>query len=148
MGPATTAPAQATTLVGSTGQSAGSDFDSGTGADTSPDDETNALDYTDMPTYLTEERQAQWLSLGHQKHNRRWMRFTKKPIRKARRTIRRALRGKSKCKRRRLHGRGRSAILAPFIRPQHEELFLSAGRARRRVAGRGAGRRGNPKDDD
>eukprot|EP00959_Pyramimonas_sp_CCMP1952_P073841 1543330-Pyramimonas_sp.AAC.1 len=66
------APAQAITLVGSTGQPAESHFDSGTDTDTSSDDETNALDYSDMPAYLTEEQQAQWLFLGHQKHKRRW----------------------------------------------------------------------------
>eukprot|EP00959_Pyramimonas_sp_CCMP1952_P396201 8301533-Pyramimonas_sp.AAC.1 len=96
---------------GSTGQSAESDFVSGTDADASSDDEANALDYSDMPAYLTEEQHAQWLCLGYQRHQRRWRRFTKEPVRKIRRAIRRALRGKGKgrCKgkgkRRRLHGR-------------------------------------------
>eukprot|EP00959_Pyramimonas_sp_CCMP1952_P097014 2027873-Pyramimonas_sp.AAC.1 len=53
-------------LMGSAGQPAESDFDSGTGTDTSSDDEATALDYSDMPTYLTEEQQAQWLFLGYQ----------------------------------------------------------------------------------
>eukprot|EP00959_Pyramimonas_sp_CCMP1952_P219127 4581645-Pyramimonas_sp.AAC.1 len=47
-----------------------------------------------MPTYLTEEQQAQWLFLGYQKHKRRWRRSGKKPVRKTRRTIRRAFRSK------------------------------------------------------
>eukprot|EP00959_Pyramimonas_sp_CCMP1952_P126173 2638388-Pyramimonas_sp.AAC.1 len=65
MGPlATAAPAQATTIVGSTGRPAESDFDYGTDADASSDDEANALDYSDMPVYFTEEQQAQWLFLG------------------------------------------------------------------------------------
>eukprot|EP00959_Pyramimonas_sp_CCMP1952_P156568 3274379-Pyramimonas_sp.AAC.1 len=51
---------QAMTLVGSAGQPAESDFDSGTDAGASSDDEATALDYSDMPTYLTEEQQAQW----------------------------------------------------------------------------------------
>eukprot|EP00959_Pyramimonas_sp_CCMP1952_P007305 153112-Pyramimonas_sp.AAC.1 len=63
-------PVQAAALVGSAGLPAESDFDSGTDADTSSDGEAAALDYSDVPTYLTEE-QAQWLFLGHQKHQRR-----------------------------------------------------------------------------
>ncbi len=40
--------------MGSAGQPAESDFDSGTDADASSDDEATALDCSDMPTYLTE----------------------------------------------------------------------------------------------
>eukprot|EP00959_Pyramimonas_sp_CCMP1952_P249766 5221543-Pyramimonas_sp.AAC.1 len=83
-------------LMGSAGQPAESDLDSGTDADASSDDEATAFDYSDMPTYLTEEQQAQWLFFGHQKHKRRWRRFMKKPVRKARRIVRRALEGKGK----------------------------------------------------
>eukprot|EP00959_Pyramimonas_sp_CCMP1952_P324772 6798074-Pyramimonas_sp.AAC.1 len=50
--------------MGSAGQPAESDFDSGSDADTSSDDEATALDYSDMPTYLTEEQQAQLLLFG------------------------------------------------------------------------------------
>eukprot|EP00959_Pyramimonas_sp_CCMP1952_P088974 1861704-Pyramimonas_sp.AAC.1 len=67
--------------MGSAGQPAESDFDSGTDADASSDGESTALDYSRMPTYLTEEQQAQWLFLGNQKHNRRWRRLMKKPAR-------------------------------------------------------------------
>eukprot|EP00959_Pyramimonas_sp_CCMP1952_P272722 5701297-Pyramimonas_sp.AAC.1 len=49
-----------------------------------------------MPTYLTEESQAQWLFLGDQKHKRRWRRFMKKPVRKVSRIVRRSLKGKGK----------------------------------------------------
>eukprot|EP00959_Pyramimonas_sp_CCMP1952_P013531 285574-Pyramimonas_sp.AAC.1 len=66
--------------MGSAGQPAESDFDSGPDADASSDDEATALDYSDMPTYFTEEQQAQWLFLGNQKHKRRWRRFMKKPF--------------------------------------------------------------------
>eukprot|EP00959_Pyramimonas_sp_CCMP1952_P268974 5623974-Pyramimonas_sp.AAC.1 len=59
---------QAMTLMGSAGQPAESDLDSGTDTDTPSDDEATALDYSDMPTYFTEEQQAQWLFLGYQKH--------------------------------------------------------------------------------
>eukprot|EP00959_Pyramimonas_sp_CCMP1952_P198707 4156277-Pyramimonas_sp.AAC.1 len=65
-----------------------------------------------MPAYLTGEQQAQWLFLGHQAHERRWRRFTKKPARKVRRIARRSLqrkgegRGIGKGQRWRLHGRG------------------------------------------
>eukprot|EP00959_Pyramimonas_sp_CCMP1952_P325698 6816935-Pyramimonas_sp.AAC.1 len=68
--------------MGSAGQPAESDFDSGTDADSSCDDEATALGYSDMPTYLTEEQQAQWLTLGYQKHKRRWRRFMETPVRK------------------------------------------------------------------
>eukprot|EP00959_Pyramimonas_sp_CCMP1952_P416108 8718106-Pyramimonas_sp.AAC.1 len=87
--------------MGSAGQPAESDFDSGTDADASSDDETTALDYSDMPTYLTEEQQAQWLFIGHQTQKRRWRRFmkNKKKVGKVRRVVRRAPEGK---------GRGRS----------------------------------------
>eukprot|EP00959_Pyramimonas_sp_CCMP1952_P189092 3955172-Pyramimonas_sp.AAC.1 len=54
------------TLMGSAGQLTESDFDSGTDAHASADDEATALDYSDMPTYFTEEQRAQWLLLGHQ----------------------------------------------------------------------------------
>eukprot|EP00959_Pyramimonas_sp_CCMP1952_P169340 3537546-Pyramimonas_sp.AAC.1 len=50
---------QAMTIMGSAGQPAESDFDSGTDTDASSDDVTATLDYSDMPTYLTEEQQAQ-----------------------------------------------------------------------------------------
>eukprot|EP00959_Pyramimonas_sp_CCMP1952_P422705 8854928-Pyramimonas_sp.AAC.1 len=46
---ATAAPAPATTPVGSAGQPAESDLDSGTDADASSDGEAAALDYGDMP---------------------------------------------------------------------------------------------------
>eukprot|EP00959_Pyramimonas_sp_CCMP1952_P276907 5788408-Pyramimonas_sp.AAC.1 len=52
-------PAQAATLMCSAGQLAESDFNSGTDADASSGDEAAALDYSDMPTYLTDEQQAQ-----------------------------------------------------------------------------------------
>eukprot|EP00959_Pyramimonas_sp_CCMP1952_P093575 1958265-Pyramimonas_sp.AAC.1 len=113
--------------MGSAGQPAESDFDCGTDADTSSDDETTTLDYSGMPTYLTEEQQAQWLFLDCQKHKRRWRRFMKKPIRKVRRMVRRTLKGKGKGrskgkgKRRRLHGRGILAFLASLTGPQYEE---------------------------
>eukprot|EP00959_Pyramimonas_sp_CCMP1952_P300041 6275566-Pyramimonas_sp.AAC.1 len=68
--------------MGSAGQPAESGFDSGTGTDTSSDDEATGLGSSDMLTYLTAEEQAQWLFLGHQKHKRRWRRFMKKPVRK------------------------------------------------------------------
>eukprot|EP00959_Pyramimonas_sp_CCMP1952_P147951 3096275-Pyramimonas_sp.AAC.1 len=87
--------------MGSAGQPAESDFDSGTDTDASSGDDATALDYSDMPAYLTEEQQAQWLFLGYQKHKRRWRRL-KKPVRKARRIVRRALKGKGKCR-----GRGK-----------------------------------------
>eukprot|EP00959_Pyramimonas_sp_CCMP1952_P136199 2849544-Pyramimonas_sp.AAC.1 len=45
--------------MGSAGQPAGSDFDSGTDAYASSDDEATSLDCSDMPAYLTEEQQAQ-----------------------------------------------------------------------------------------
>eukprot|EP00959_Pyramimonas_sp_CCMP1952_P318188 6658350-Pyramimonas_sp.AAC.1 len=54
--------------MGSAGQPAESDFESGTGADASSDDEATALDNSDMPTCLPGEQQAQWLFLGCQKH--------------------------------------------------------------------------------
>eukprot|EP00959_Pyramimonas_sp_CCMP1952_P281781 5889670-Pyramimonas_sp.AAC.1 len=63
---------QSMTLIGSAGQPAESDFDPGTDTDASSDDETTALDYSDMPTYLTEEQQALWLFWGYQKHERGW----------------------------------------------------------------------------
>eukprot|EP00959_Pyramimonas_sp_CCMP1952_P368699 7723003-Pyramimonas_sp.AAC.2 len=59
--PDAVSPTQTMTLMGSVGQPTESDFDSGTDADTSSDDEATALDYSDMPTYLTEEQQAQCL---------------------------------------------------------------------------------------
>eukprot|EP00959_Pyramimonas_sp_CCMP1952_P018516 391117-Pyramimonas_sp.AAC.1 len=105
-----------------------------------------------MPTYITEEQQARWLFLGYQKHKRRWRRCMKKPARKVRRVVRRALkgedkgRGKGRGKRRRLHGRGRLAVLASLTGPQYEDIFLGAGRNRRRTSGKGNGRRGYPKD--
>eukprot|EP00959_Pyramimonas_sp_CCMP1952_P248674 5198131-Pyramimonas_sp.AAC.1 len=52
------------TPMGSAGQPAESDFDSGTDTDTSSDDEATALDYSDTPTYLTEGQQAQWFLLA------------------------------------------------------------------------------------
>eukprot|EP00959_Pyramimonas_sp_CCMP1952_P464764 9487165-Pyramimonas_sp.AAC.1 len=55
------------TLMGSAGQPAESDFDSSTDKDTSSDDEAIALDYSDMPTYLTEEQQARLIFVGYQK---------------------------------------------------------------------------------
>eukprot|EP00959_Pyramimonas_sp_CCMP1952_P321826 6734307-Pyramimonas_sp.AAC.1 len=115
--------------MGSAGQPAESDFNSGTDADAFVDEAT-ALDYSDMPAYLTGEQQAQWLFLGYQKHKRRWRRLMKKPVCNARRTIRRALRGKGKGrgkgegKRRRLHGRGMLAFSAFLSGPQCEEMFL------------------------
>eukprot|EP00959_Pyramimonas_sp_CCMP1952_P363122 7603815-Pyramimonas_sp.AAC.1 len=53
----------------------------------------------------------------------------KKPVRKARRILQRALkgkckgRGKGKGKRRRLHGRGILAFLASLTGPQYEDIF-------------------------
>eukprot|EP00959_Pyramimonas_sp_CCMP1952_P260044 5436811-Pyramimonas_sp.AAC.1 len=94
-----------------------------------------------MPTYLTEEQQAQWLSLGYQKHKRRWRRLMKKPVREARRIARRALegegkgRGEGKGKWQRLHGRGTLAFLASITGPQYEEVFLGAVRNRRHTSG-------------
>eukprot|EP00959_Pyramimonas_sp_CCMP1952_P274529 5738924-Pyramimonas_sp.AAC.1 len=44
--PDAASPVQAMTLLGSAGQPAESDFDSGTDADTSSDDEATALDYS------------------------------------------------------------------------------------------------------
>eukprot|EP00959_Pyramimonas_sp_CCMP1952_P289770 6060307-Pyramimonas_sp.AAC.1 len=38
------------------------------------------------------------------------------------------------------------AFLASLTGPQCEEMFLVAGRNRRRASGKGWGRRGNPKD--
>eukprot|EP00959_Pyramimonas_sp_CCMP1952_P273860 5724300-Pyramimonas_sp.AAC.1 len=111
--------------MGSAGQPAESDFDSGADADASSGDEATALDYSDTPAYLTEEQQ------------RRWRRFMKKPVREVQRIVRRALRGKSKGpgegkgKRRRLHGRGVLAFLASLTGPQYEDMFLGAGRNRR-----------------
>eukprot|EP00959_Pyramimonas_sp_CCMP1952_P200829 4200511-Pyramimonas_sp.AAC.1 len=52
-------PTQATVLMGSAGQPAESDVDSGADADASSDDEAAALEYSDKPTYTTEEQQAQ-----------------------------------------------------------------------------------------
>eukprot|EP00959_Pyramimonas_sp_CCMP1952_P363919 7620482-Pyramimonas_sp.AAC.1 len=138
--------------MGSAGQPAESDLDSGTDADASSDDEATSLDYFDMLTYLTEEQQAQWLFLGHQKHRRRWRRSMKKPVRRVRRVARRSLirkgkgRSKGKAKRWRLHGRCIIAFLASLTGPQHEEMFLGTGRNRRHASGKGNGRRGNPKD--
>eukprot|EP00959_Pyramimonas_sp_CCMP1952_P301305 6304085-Pyramimonas_sp.AAC.1 len=138
--------------MGSAGQPAESDFDSGADTDTYSDDEATALDNSDMPTYLTEEQQAQWLFLGYQKHKHRWGRFMKKPVRKARRIARRAFngkgkgRGKGKGKRRRLHDRGILAFLASLIGPQHVYTCLGSGRNRRRASGKGKGRRGIPED--
>eukprot|EP00959_Pyramimonas_sp_CCMP1952_P441742 9248158-Pyramimonas_sp.AAC.1 len=78
-----------------------------------------------MPTYLADEQQAQWLFLAYQKRKRRWRRFTKKPVRRVRRIVRRSLKGKGrskgKGKRRRLHGRGTLAFLAPLTGPQLED---------------------------
>eukprot|EP00959_Pyramimonas_sp_CCMP1952_P101864 2130707-Pyramimonas_sp.AAC.1 len=94
-----------------------------------------------MPTYLTEEQQVQWLCLGYQKHKRRWRRFVRKPVRRVRRMARRTLRekgegrSKGKGKRRRLHGRGVLAFLASLTGPQHEDMFLGAGRNRRHASG-------------
>eukprot|EP00959_Pyramimonas_sp_CCMP1952_P353815 7413028-Pyramimonas_sp.AAC.1 len=50
--------------MGSAGQPAESDLDSGTDADAPSADETTTLDYSDMPTYLTKEQQAQCLFFG------------------------------------------------------------------------------------
>eukprot|EP00959_Pyramimonas_sp_CCMP1952_P251984 5265117-Pyramimonas_sp.AAC.1 len=83
-------------LMGSAGRPAESDFGSGTDADASSDDEATALNYSDMPTYLAEEQQAQWLFLGYQKHMRRWRRFMKMPVRTVRRIVRRAFEGEGK----------------------------------------------------
>eukprot|EP00959_Pyramimonas_sp_CCMP1952_P062037 1296411-Pyramimonas_sp.AAC.1 len=83
-------------FMGSAGQPAESDIDSGIGADASSDDEATAFDCPDTPIYLAEEQQAQLLFLGHQKHERRWRIFMKKPVRKVRRVARRASRGKGK----------------------------------------------------
>eukprot|EP00959_Pyramimonas_sp_CCMP1952_P104817 2190886-Pyramimonas_sp.AAC.1 len=66
----------------------------------------------------------------------------KQPVRKVRRIARRALEGKgngrSKGKggRRRLHGRGILAFLASLTGPQHEEMFLGAGRNRSHTSGK------------
>eukprot|EP00959_Pyramimonas_sp_CCMP1952_P310652 6501079-Pyramimonas_sp.AAC.1 len=76
----------------------------------------------------------------------------KKPVRRARRTARRTLKGRGKGrsrgkgKRRRLHGRGILAFLASLSGSQHEEMFLGAGRHRRHTSGKGKGQRGNPTD--
>eukprot|EP00959_Pyramimonas_sp_CCMP1952_P413663 8667517-Pyramimonas_sp.AAC.1 len=76
----------------------------------------------------------------------------KKPARMARRAIRRALRGKGKCRgkgecqRRRLQGRGALAFLAPLTGPQDIAKFLGADRRRRHASWKGKGRRGKPKD--
>eukprot|EP00959_Pyramimonas_sp_CCMP1952_P346982 7267303-Pyramimonas_sp.AAC.1 len=76
----------------------------------------------------------------------------KKPVRRVRRMARRTLKGKGegrskgKGERRRLHGRGVLAFLASLTGPQHEEMFLGAGRNRWHASGKGKGRRGNPKD--
>eukprot|EP00959_Pyramimonas_sp_CCMP1952_P020342 429272-Pyramimonas_sp.AAC.2 len=143
---------QATALMGSAGQPAESDFDSGTDADASSVDEATALEYSGMPTYLTEEQRAQWLFLGDQKHKRCWRRFMKKPVRKVRRIVRRALKGKGrrrtkgKGKRRRLHGTGTLAVFASLTGPQYEGMFLGTGRNRRHTSGKDKGRRGNPRD--
>eukprot|EP00959_Pyramimonas_sp_CCMP1952_P263751 5515891-Pyramimonas_sp.AAC.1 len=72
--------------MGSAGQPAESDFDSGADTDASSDDEATALDYSDMPTYLTEEQEAQWSFLGNQKHRRRRRRSMKRLARTAYRT--------------------------------------------------------------
>eukprot|EP00959_Pyramimonas_sp_CCMP1952_P167906 3508840-Pyramimonas_sp.AAC.1 len=80
----------------SAGQPAESDFDSGTDTDASLDDEATAFDYSDMPTYLTEEQQEQWLFVGYQKHKRRLRRFMKEPVRKVWRIVRRALKGEAR----------------------------------------------------
>eukprot|EP00959_Pyramimonas_sp_CCMP1952_P406688 8523763-Pyramimonas_sp.AAC.1 len=82
--------------MSSAGQPAESDFDSGTDADASSNDEATARGYFDMPTYLTEEQQARWLFLGYQNHKRRGRRSIKKPVRKVRRIARRSLKGKGK----------------------------------------------------
>eukprot|EP00959_Pyramimonas_sp_CCMP1952_P180957 3784110-Pyramimonas_sp.AAC.1 len=55
--------------MGSAGQPAESDFDVGTGADASSDDGATALDYSDIPTHLTEEQQAQWTFVGYRNIN-------------------------------------------------------------------------------
>eukprot|EP00959_Pyramimonas_sp_CCMP1952_P006582 137550-Pyramimonas_sp.AAC.1 len=54
--------------------------------------------------------------------------------------------GKGEGKRRRLHGRSVPAFLASVTGPQDGELFLGAGRGRRRASGHGKGRRGDPRD--
>eukprot|EP00959_Pyramimonas_sp_CCMP1952_P001047 20850-Pyramimonas_sp.AAC.1 len=69
-----------------------------------------------------------------------------KRVRKVRRIVRRAPkgkgkgRGKGKGKRRRLHGRGTLAFLASLTGPQCEDIFLGAGKNRRRTSGKGQGR--------
>eukprot|EP00959_Pyramimonas_sp_CCMP1952_P414968 8694715-Pyramimonas_sp.AAC.1 len=82
--------------MGSAGQPAASDLDSGTDADASSDDEAAALDCSDMPTCPTKEQRAQWFVLGYQKHKRRWRRFMKKPARRVRRIVRRSVEGKAR----------------------------------------------------
>eukprot|EP00959_Pyramimonas_sp_CCMP1952_P448691 9395522-Pyramimonas_sp.AAC.1 len=116
-------------LMGSAGQPAESDFDSGTDTDASSDDEATALDYSDMPTYLTEEQRAQWSFLGYQKQRRRRRRSMEKPVRKVQRIARRALKGK---------GKGRNTCKGKLRR-----LY---GRSRRQTSGKCKGCRGNPKD--
>eukprot|EP00959_Pyramimonas_sp_CCMP1952_P204978 4286185-Pyramimonas_sp.AAC.1 len=54
-----------------------------------------------MPTYFAGEQQAQWFFLGYQKHKSKWRRCMKKPVRKVRRIVRRALKRKRQGSRRR-----------------------------------------------
>eukprot|EP00959_Pyramimonas_sp_CCMP1952_P099814 2087043-Pyramimonas_sp.AAC.1 len=82
-----------------------------------------------MPSYLTEEQQAQW--------------SMKKPVQMVGRIARRSPKGKGKGRskgkgnRRRLHGRGILAFLASLTGPQHEEMYLGTGRNRGHASGRG-----------
>eukprot|EP00959_Pyramimonas_sp_CCMP1952_P354239 7421456-Pyramimonas_sp.AAC.1 len=112
---------------GSAGQPAGSEFDSGTDADTSSDEGVGnlagAVDILGKPEAQTPMEI-----------------FMKKRDRRARRAVRRVSRakdkGRGKGKRRRSHGRNMLTFLASPTGPQHEEISPGEGRGRGRASGK------------
>eukprot|EP00959_Pyramimonas_sp_CCMP1952_P009775 203999-Pyramimonas_sp.AAC.1 len=92
-----------------------------------------------------DSQRAEHLFWLFQQANRRWRRFTRKPVRRVRRRMRRSFKGKGKGKRgrRRLNGRGVAAFLQRLSDEQRDEIFFGGkgrGEGRGETSGKGRGR--------
>jgi len=122
-------------------------YDSCTDTDTSSDDEEEPLDWSDCAGYSPDEI-SQWLFFQQRFHKRRWRRWTRKPVRRVRRFIKKRTfhRRKSFGGRGRPKGRGKGSLFLTYADEWDEALTYLGGSSR--SSGKGFGRKTNPRGKD
>ena len=129
-----------------------SGLESGTDSDTSSDDPNDPIDFQDIQEMPPEEAE-EYLYFQKSYHKKRWRRFTQKPVRKVRRTIKkhayfgRKSKGKGKGKGYSNRARGPQRTLF-FVEPEEQVealAYLSSKGKGGNTSGKGGfGRKGNP----